>query len=326
MRRPPTARPGGTPGDGASRVPLVDVVPPGLVALALVVALVDRQLLVDAGPALLAVAVVAALPHGALDHLVPLGWPARSVREAGVVPLAAVTAGYAAVAVVALLVLLAAPVLGVVLLALAALHLGAGEVSAAALRRRRRPGAARALATTLGVGGVLVAAPAALHPSVADPVLQAVSPGLPGLLPGSVRLAVLLVALAAACAGALLAHREGDDRAAAETGALVTLTLVVPPFAAFAVFLGAWHAPRHTVRLLGDLRAATSDRPRAARRLLAAAAPTTAVAAAALVGLAALAAGGAVSAAVAGLLAITVPHAVVVGALDVRDWRTLPSG
>lgn len=179
------------------------------------------------------------------------------------------------------------------------------------------------------MGAVIVAGPLVRYPEVTDLLLAGINPDVPAAVPISARASVLWVGVACGLLGALLAMREGDRTTAVEVVMLVTLPLIVPPLTAFAVFFGAWHAPRHTLRLLAedprntaDLRAGRLARP--LRRFLVSSAPTTALAALGVASLAAaVAAGGAPALAIAALLALTVPHAVAVGWLDVRVARTL---
>jgi Brp/Blh family beta-carotene 15,15'-monooxygenase len=277
-----------------------------------------------AGPWLLAVAVVVGLPHGAVDHLLPLWNGATMDRRRW----ALLLAGYLAAALGALAAMFFEPRATMALLALAALHFGCGEVAVAALRSGRAPSAIRAVAVAVGVGITIVAGPLALHASVTDVLLAGIHPDLPASVTPGVRIAALVTGLTTGALGVVLAAREGDPVTAAEVATLLTLPLIVPPLAAFAVFFGAWHAPRHTLRLLledprnaADLRSDRLGRP--LRRFLRTAAPTTALAAVGIGVLAAVAASGAPAVALAVLLALTVPHAIAVGWLDIRVARAL---
>ena len=121
---------------------------------------------------------------------------------------------------------------------------------------------------------------------------------------------------------------------ARQPGVLVDLVLVgalgllAPPLVAFAVWFGGWHALRHSARLLTvDQPAAglvAAGRPREAVRALARAALVASLAAVlVLAGLLAVTLTGADPVAAVGgtllvLLALTVPHMVVVLWLDRR--------
>lgn len=120
--------------------------PLAAVALALLAGLIFPATSERAGPWLFAVAVVVGLPHGAADHLLPL-WSGLSLRPRQWVVL---LAAYVAAAGVALAWMLGEPRVALVLLALAALHLGCGEVAVAALRSGRPASRARAPRWRLG--------------------------------------------------------------------------------------------------------------------------------------------------------------------------------
>lgn len=261
----------------------------GLVALAVVLALVAPGALRTAGPVLLVVAALAGLPHGAADALLLTG---LSGVARAVVPLLA----YACAAGTAVAVALAfpAPALAA-LLVLSVVHFAEGE--AAFDRLDGGPGDAVAAAA---VGTAVVALPLALRPDQTRPLLDALAPDLAGLLLGPTG-RLLLVGVAGALVLAALAR--GSTASRTDVVLVVALTATAPPLVAFAVWFAGWHALRHGVRLTA---AAAPDPSRRAVLVLATAGG------AALLGALTLLTPGAAPAVLLGLLALTVPHAVVV--------------
>ncbi|MGY1697026.1 Brp/Blh family beta-carotene 15,15'-dioxygenase [Geodermatophilus sp. SYSU D00814] len=260
---------------------------------------------------------LAGLPHGAADHLVPahrLGWrPPRTALFA---------LGYALVAALAWLVFAAAPGPGLlVFVALSVWHFGTGETAFADLRAGRE--VRRQAPASLVLGGLVLLVPLARGADEAAPVLAAVVPGSEGVIPPAVVTGVLAVVLPAG--GALAVERllAGRWLEAAEVAVLLTLVVVAPPFAAFGVWFGCWHSVRHLARVLaddpagaGDLAAGRLGRP--LRRFAAAAALPTLIALAVLAALWSAAGGwrGFLATDLPVLAALTLPHALVVGWLD----------
>jgi len=263
-----------------------------------------------AGPALVVLAGVLGLPHGAVDHLA-WGWAQGEVR-----PRLAVVAGYAVAAVGAVGLALLAPVPAlVVLLILAAAHFAEGEVGWARLRGAEPQWLAGAAA-----GAAVVALPLALRPEQVRPLLAGLDPQLPGLLLAAPVRGALL-ALTALLVVAAAASTLRDRVRLAELALVVAVAALLPPLAAFAVWFAGWHAVRHTARLVrldprsrGDLELGLVARP-LGRFARAAALPTVV----ALVGTAALVAvTGVTGGLLLALLALTVPHTAVVARLDGR--------
>lgn len=274
--------------------------------------------------AVLVAGLVLGLPHGAVDHLVPafvLG--PRAPR----LPL--VVAAYAAVAVGTWLAFRSVPAVAlIVFVAVSLLHFGAGEVAFDAERAGHplRPDPVAVLATG---GAVLVLPIVGDHATVA-PIIALLVPGSSGVLPGGLTVGatgLVLTAVVVTVAARLRRHRY---LAAAELVLLVAVGLLVPPMAAFGAYFGAWHAVRHVARLVAKdpanaalLQAGRLGRP-LGRFALAAAAPT-AVSVLAVLGLWALADGwrGFVTANLAVLAGLTVPHALLVAWWD-RQPRGRP--
>ena len=266
----------------------------------------------QAGPVLLVLAALLGLPHGAVDHLA-LGW-SRGTRDAAPVGL---LVAYALGAVLVAAAALAAPVPAVlVLLLLSAAHFAEGEVAFDELRGGpglRLPAAA--------LGTAVVALPLLLRPEQVRGIVAALDPALPGVL-AELRLPVLAVTGALVLGGLLVGVRARAWLPTAELALVVAAALVAPALLVFAAWFGAWHAPRHLVRLL-DLQPDGAAGERVRRLALGALAPT----AAALAGLGVLAATGRglPAAVLVVLLALTVPHAAVVARLRRRAGPT-PEG
>lgn len=284
---------------------------------------------------LLAAGFLVGLPHGAVDHLLPArhAWVRR-----GVTSMAMVLAGYVALALVAWAGLrLAGAVVLPLLLVVSVLHFGFGDMAttdplgpAVPLAGPTRSGVTRWVAAA-GRGAPVVAGPMLAWPGPTGSALAVV--GLGRSPSGATALLVGLGLLAFSAVAAGLALRAGRTGQALEIGLLVVLFVVLPPLAAFGVYFGGWHGLRHTARLLADDPRSTADlaRGRLARplgRFLRDAAVPSLVALSATVGLAGLAVG---RADLAGpvfelLLALTVPHVVVVAWWDQHLDRRRPGG
>ena len=276
---------------------------------------------------ILVVGFLIGLPHGAVDHLVPFwtGWVRRSLLSMLVVLL-----GYVSVAVLTWAGLHWAGALVLpLLLVVSVLHFGAGDLMADHdddPDGRPLPGGALVVGV-LARGGPVVAGPLLVWPAQADRALAAVQ--LDFTLP-ALWVRALLAVVVAACvlAHAVTSLRTRQHRSALEVVLLALLFVAVPPLAAFGIYFGAWHGLRHTARLVArdprnhaDLAAGRLLRP--LRRFgVSAALPTlvAGVSAAALVHLAGQRAAptGTVFTV---LLALTVPHLVVVAALDLAGLR-----
>lgn len=297
-------------GETARRVSTGSVV---LVAGAGLVGAVASGAATTAGPAVLVIAGVASLPHGAVDHLA-LGW-ARG-RTGSARP--RILVGYAAAALAAAGLALAAPLPALLaLLVLSAVHFAEGE----AAFDRLRGGAGLAL-PAIALGTAVVSLPLVLRPAAVRPLLVALDPRLPDVL-AVVRLPLLLGTAVLVVVGLVVAVRSGQRRPALELALTVVASLVGPPLIVFAVWFGGWHAPRHLVRLL-DLEPAGDRRARCGRLARGAAAPT----AVAVVGLVAMALllGGLPGAVLVVLLALTVPHAAVVARIERLSTTLTPVG
>lgn len=352
VRRPAAAtsgRPAGAPAAGFSPARPVQVSAAmgslswlslvGITAVGAVLVLA----VVAPGPAersALPVAVVGALlgiPHGAVDHLVPWWWgsaPAGGGTRRGRARTACVFAGFVSVYVViaglALAALLLAPTPTLLaFFVLSAAHFGRGEVVASAERAGRpTPGPAAdwlvAAAFGVGVVGLLLWA----RPADTDPLLGPLSPWIAEMVVRTRPVAVVTVAVVVVI-GLVVLLRARRRLEAAELALVVGTFAVAPPLAAFGVYFGAWHALRHTGRLLDLARGRRRDlghadagwAPAGVLLLRSAALPT--VAALATVAVLWLARDlASLQAEVGVLLALSFPHAAVVWALDRHEART----
>jgi len=288
----------------------------------LVPALVERGHLL-----ILVVGFLVGLPHGAVDHLVPFwtGWVRRSTLS-----MLAVLLGYATVATLTWAGLhWAGAIVLPFLLVVSVLHFGAGDLMADHdddPDSRPLSGVVLVVAV-LARGGPVVAGPLLVWPEQAGRALAAVR--LDFAMP-ALWVRVLLASVVAACvlATASDALRSHHSRPAAEVVLLALLFTAVPPLAAFGIYFGAWHGLRHTARLVArdprnhaDLAAGRLLRP--LRRFGVSAALPTLVAGGSAAALVVVAGQhtGLTGTVFTVLLALTVPHLVVVATLDLAGLR-----
>jgi Brp/Blh family beta-carotene 15,15'-monooxygenase len=273
-----------------------------------------------------AVGLLAGLPHGAVDHLVPW-WSAG--RERDPVRLAGVLVAYLAAAIGVFAAARTWPVPAVVVLLVgSAVHFGTGETAVQDLRAGTP---SSAFPRWIAYGAATVVLPVVAWPERVRRVLDVLAPGSPDVVLHPGVLVAATVVTGVAVLGTVVVDVRGRRWAAiGELGLLVALFLVVPPLPAFGVYFGAWHGLRHLMRLVAadpantsDLRAGCLARP--VRRLAVHAAPPTLAVLAAL-GALVLAPGwfphvvdGLVSAGLSVVLALTVPHMAVVAVLDRRQ-------
>lgn len=270
---------------------------------------------------LVAAGLLAGLPHGSVDHRLAAeltGWSTPVV-----------TAGYAALAVLAwVLLAVAGPVALVVVVALSMAHFGLGELEAARETTSWRPSPTVAVAVAVAGTGALLLPLARSGQQLAE-VATSISPQLGTLLAQTpVRIALAGIWGAAATLAASAALRAHQPAVVLDIVLVGALGAVAPPLVAFAVWFGGWHALRHCARLLTvDARSAdllAGGQPRRAVVSLArlAAWPTLAavvvLAGLLLATLTAADPAAAVGATLLVLLALTVPHMLVVLWLDHR--------
>ncbi|WP_432487272.1 Brp/Blh family beta-carotene 15,15'-dioxygenase [Kineococcus sp. SYSU DK018] len=284
------------------------------------------------GWVVLVAGLLAGLPHGAVDHLVPT----FVLRERAPRVLLVAT-GYAATAAAAWLLFRTFPAAALVAFVLVSvLHFGSGEVAFDDERAGRAVGTGRDrdVLAVVATGGAVLVLPVVGDAASVAPITALVVPGSSGVLPWWLTTgATVLVLSAVVLTVARRLHRR-RRLAAAEVALLAAVGLLVPPLVAFGAYFGGWHAVRHVGRLLaedpantGDLAAGRLARP-LGRFALAAAAPT-AVSLAALGALWSTTDGwrGFVTADLAVLAGLTVPHVLVVAWWDRHPRaRSAPPG
>lgn len=276
-----------------------------------------------AAPAILAVGLLAGGPHGAFDHRVVQ----MVVADPGRTGAALVAYVLAGAGVTAAFVRLPAVTLGV-LLAASVAHFVAADIAWPALRAGRRPDRLDTLAGWLS-GTSVVALPLCLHARASSRLLSRIA-GRPLPL-GATALRHCLAAALIGSAVALAARLGRRQRCTQgiELLAVVAVSAVAPPAAALGVTFAAVHSSRHMARLrdLGLLRRATpGSRPAPPRPRGVALVGLVAPLAATVVAASTLWIAGLpwLRVVLGGMLALTVPHSVVVAALDRRCAATLP--
>lgn len=186
------------------------------------------------GDGLLVTSLLLGLPHGAVDAFSPAltargsrGWLVGIGAYAGL-----------AVAVVAVWTVWPLWIL-LGLLLLSVLHFGVSDASASGSVVGRA-------GAVLGLGGIPVALPIALHPSEVRPILDMLSGSHGADVVMSCRV-VGVAAVAAALVVSWTTLRDGQAVKAVEPVVLCALFAAMSPLVAFAVYFGLWHSPRQTV-------------------------------------------------------------------------------
>lgn len=262
---------------------------------------------------------LAGLPHGSVDHRLAAGLTGR--------PTILVASGYALVAALTWLLLATVGLPALVpVLVLSLVHFALGELELVRATTGWRPsrGAAWAAAVA-GTGALLL--PLARSDAQMIGVAASISPHLGALLSAwPSRIGLVAVWVLAAVGAAVPALRARRPTVVVDIVLIGALGAVAPPLVAFAVWFGGWHALRHCARLLiVDAPSATliagGQTRRAVTALARAAAWPTLAAVVVLAGLVLTTATSADPVATVGttllvLLALTVPHMLVVMALD----------
>ena len=291
-------------------------------------------------------AVVLGLPHGAADPVVPFRMRGEPLR---VGPVAAFSVAYLAVSGAVLALWWAAPVAAAVgFLVLTWAHWGQGDVFALrALGWDRHLASRGQLALVLVVRGALpMAVPLAAFPEtyaeVVGAMAAAVAPGTEaraqalvlGLDRGALAAALGGLFLTYAAWGAVVAVRQSGARSAgawrtlavdlAEVAGLALFFAVVPPLWSVGVYFCLWHALRHLARLAPAVAGGSGW------RLARLAAPATVGALVLIGGLAWATVGlgepvAGVGVYLVGIAALTVPHALVVVWMDLRQGVWTPA-
>ena len=202
------------------------------------------------------------LPHGALDHLVPIRMGAAWGRRP--VAMAVFLGGYVGLAFAYLLLWAVEPRIAFVgFLVATVVHWGQGDIDF--LERflgRHRAAVGGHLAAIALRGALPVAIPVLAQPEVAEGLLMAAVDALGGTIGGGMALSAPIVrwVLATLLLGCGLAYVAGLRRAwstqvgrwfdVGEVALLVVLFTWVPAYLAIGVYFLAWHALRHLARLL----------------------------------------------------------------------------
>jgi len=282
---------------------------------------------IAAAPVVLAISaggLLAGLPHGAIDHALT----GRLLR----LPLWQATAAYAAVAVLAYVALLAGGGLALAVVVLVSVaHFGWGESQTQRALTGWIPGRIVSMAMTIaGTGALLL--PLARSGDQFRGIATAVSPWLADLIVATpLRMAVASVWTLAALITVTAAQRAHQRQIAVDVALVALLGATAPPMMAFAIWFGGWHAIRHMARLLtveprcAALLAAGQPRRAAAALVRQATWPSLTAAtflAVLIIGtVAAPDLDTALAQTLRVLLALTVPHMLIVLCLDRRPTR-----
>lgn len=271
------------------------------------------------------VGLLAGIPHGAADHVI-----AR--RLAGNKPMLLVTAVYAGVAALAWgLLQRANPTALMLAVTLSALHFGFGELDVVHRLNAWRPPPWVATAIVVAGSGALLL-PLARFGDRLGAVATTVSPALASALGQTPTQAGLMVGWLVAAVVAVVAALRSRHRSVAVDILVIGATgLLAPPLVAFSVWFGGWHAPRHCARLLSvepgcaDLVIKGHASAAVLRLIRLAAVPTvvvwTALAALAWFTVTAPNPTTVIAEILRLVLALTVPHALVVLWLDQSTGR-----
>jgi Brp/Blh family beta-carotene 15,15'-monooxygenase len=262
----------------------------------------------------------AGAPHGAIDHL-------TATRLTGGTSIVVVSGAYAALAAATWAVMAwVGPVALMAVVALSALHFGLGELEVSRQLTGWRPAPVIAAAIVVAGCGALLLPLARSGEQLAE-VASAVSPDIAQLIGSTpVQTSLVVVWLVAAMAAVAAALWSGYRAVALDIVLVGLLGTLAPPLVAFAVWFGGWHALRHYGRILtiepGCAALVAAGRRRAAvRRFIGLAAwPSLAalavVAALGWITVVAPDPAALMAEALRVLLALTVPHMVVVLWLD----------
>jgi Brp/Blh family beta-carotene 15,15'-monooxygenase len=276
-----------------------------------------------AGPIALVVAglgFLAGVPHGAADHVM-------AARLSGGRSMLAIGVVYAGIAAAAwALMEWAGSIALIVVVALSIVHFGLGELEVCHQLTGWRPGRLVAVAVAVAGCGALVL-PLARSGDQLREVAADVSPGLALLISGRpFEMSLAGIWLVAAVVAIIASIRAAQRLVALDIAIVGALGLIAPPLVAFAVWFGGWHAIRHCARMLtvepgcATLVSTGRDRSAVLRLIRLAALPSAAALATVLVlgWFTVTASDPAVVVAeiLRLLLALTVPHMVVVWWLD----------
>jgi Brp/Blh family beta-carotene 15,15'-monooxygenase len=187
---------------------------------------------------------VAGIPHGAADHIM-------AMRLVGGRPMGLVAAAYFCVALTAWVLLeWAGPIALIVVVALSTLHFGLGELEVCRQLTGWRPRRGLALAIVIAGSGALVL-PLARSGEQLREVATAVSPHLARLIGETpVQIGLVVIWLVAALVSVTASLWSGHPAVALDVALIGALGMLAPPLVAFAVWFGGWHGLRHCARML----------------------------------------------------------------------------
>ncbi len=264
---------------------------------------------------------LAGLPHGAVDHRLAADLTGR--------PTVVVAAGYAAVAALTWALITTAGLVALVpVLVLSLVHFALGEREVMRTTTGWRPSRPVSWAAAVaGTGALLL--PLARADASMGAVATSISPHLGALVTaGPSRFALVAVWVLAASVALVPAVRDRRWGVVADIVLVGALGALAPPLVAFAVWFGGWHALRHCARLLTVDRASAAllarGQTRGAVGALVRAAAWPTLAAVAVLATAVVATvrstdpAATVGATLLVLLALTVPHVLVVMVMDQR--------
>ncbi|MEJ6538149.1 MAG: Brp/Blh family beta-carotene 15,15'-dioxygenase [Mycobacterium sp.] len=200
-----------------------------------------------AGPTALVIAglgFLAGVPHGAADHVI-------AARLSGGRSMLAIVVVYAGIATAAWALMEWAGLIALaVVVAFSALHFGLGELEVCHQLTGWRPGRLVAVAVAVAGCGALVL-PLARSGEQLRGVAAAISPGLAPLISGRLFERSLAGIWLVAAVIAIIASLRAAQRLIALDIVLVgALGMLAPPLVAFALWFGGWHAIRHCARML----------------------------------------------------------------------------
>jgi Brp/Blh family beta-carotene 15,15'-monooxygenase len=188
------------------------------------------------------IALAVGIPHGALDHLVTL--PRSSAAKMAVFILI-----YVAVAIAAVVALLTWSVIGFIgVVVMSAVHFGIGDAAFISEIDRRssdqKPFQKYLYASAAGTLPVVIP----LVSEKSNSALEKVNPQLLDWHQGLNNDLMLWTMVLTAIVLLRLVQKRRDGEAI-DLVLLYLLAVTAPPFVAFAVYFGCWHAMRHTARL-----------------------------------------------------------------------------
>lgn len=216
-----------------------------IATIALVITVAAPQVWDWAGTSVLVVGLLIGVPHGAVDHLLPL-----YRRRATTGTLAALALGYVLLAALSWVAITTFRAAGLVaFLVLSAVHFGTGEATFARIRDGHRPATT---GTWVATGAAVIVLPITTHQNAVLPYLHAFAPRTHWALTPAVADTITAIVLLTMLAVVLTHLHAARYLQATETALLVAVMAIAPPAVAFGVYFGAWHSVRHLMILLAE--------------------------------------------------------------------------